>query len=62
MIAHVSTNEEMKELRFIFNVASAGFRSLQLGKDACERMKKGDFTNTPEIKKEIIKKIVKGYD
>lgn len=66
MISLVRNLEEAKEMEFIFKVACAGFRSKQLGRDAYNRMKNGDFTNTPEIKRKIVKNItenrVKGYD
>lgn len=61
MIALASTEREVSEFSYIYLVASTGFKFRQLGKDAYMRMKKGDFTNTPKIRKKIKKEILKGY-
>ena len=62
MVALAETEQEAMEYTYIYKVASTGFRFKQLGKDAYKRMKKGDFTNTPKIRKKIEKEIIKGYD
>jgi len=61
LVALVESNYEASELTYIYKVASVGFRAKQLGKDAYRRMKKGDFTNTPKIRKKIKKENIKGY-
>lgn len=62
LIAFVSSKEDAVEINFIYKVSQIGLRARELGRDAYKRMKKGDFTNTPNIKKKIVKEIVKGYD
>ena len=63
LIAFVSSKEDAIEINFIYKVSLIGLRAGKLGRDAYKRMKKGDFTNTPNIKKKITKKkIIKGYD
>ena len=65
MIALAESESEVIELTYIYKVASEGYRFKQLGKIAHMKMKKGDFTNSPKIRKEIKKKIkkdeLKGY-
>lgn len=60
MVALVETEQEAMEYTYIYKVASTGFLSRQLGKDAHRRMKKGDYTNTPKTIK--IKENKKGCD
>ena len=67
LIAFVSSKEDAVEINFIFRVSLIGLRARKLGRDAYKRMKKGDFTNTPNIKKKtakkkIVKDVIKGYD
>jgi len=62
LVALVSTENEAMEYEYIYKVASVGFRSKQLGKDAYMRMKKGDFSNKPKVKKQKYKENIKGYD
>ena len=62
MIALAETEYEVIELTYIYKVASAGFKSMQLGKDAYKRMKKGDYTNTPKPKSKPKQEDIKGYD
>ena len=73
MIAQVRDQEDAVEMTFIYKVASTGWRSRYLGRIACRRMKKGDFTNTPKIPEKVIDEIIdnqlkeidkhlKGYD
>lgn len=62
LIAFVSSKEDAKEIEFIYKLAFVGFNARKLGRDAYKRMKKGDFTNTPNIKKKMKKQVVKGYD
>lgn len=51
MIALADSKDDAMELTYIYKIASTGFLSRQLGKDAHRRMKKGDFTNTPKTSK-----------
>jgi hypothetical protein len=65
MIALVMSVEEAKEMEFIYKVSSTGFYYKQKGIDAYNRMKHGDFTNTPIVKKEnkeSKKKNIEGYN
>ena len=62
MIALAETQEEVYVLTYIYKVASVGFKFKQMGKDAYNRMKKGDFTNTPKIRKKTKKENLIGYD
>lgn len=65
LVAFVSTKNEAEEIDFIYKVLFIGLRARKLGKEAYDRMKKGDFTKTPikkKIEKEIEKEIVNGYD
>lgn len=62
MIAFVSSREDAKEMNFIYQVSQISLRARKLGRIAYERMKKGDFSNTPNIKKKVKKESIKGYD
>ena len=71
MVAQVRTKEDAVEMTYIYKIASTGFRCRQLGKDAFERMQKGDYTNKPVQTRRIIKNLkevekieknIKGYD
>ena len=69
LIAFVSSKEDAVEINFIFRVFQISLKARELGREGYKRMKKGDFTNIPNIKKKITKKIVKqkvkhvkGYD
>ena len=63
MVAMVESDKELMEYTYIYKVASVGWKSKQLGKDAYNRMKKGDFTNKPKTKKtkKRFKENIKGY-
>lgn len=52
MVALADTEAEVIELTYIYKIASQGFKFRLMGKDAYMRMKKGDFTNTPNVKKD----------
>ena len=67
LIAFVNSKEDAVEINFIFRVSLISLRARELGREGYKRMKKGDFTNTPNIKKKtvkkkIVKKVIKGYD
>ena len=58
LIASVSSKEDAQEVEYIYKVFFVGIHARKLGRDAYNRMKKGDFTNTPKIKEKIKEKIV----
>ena len=74
LIAQVSSKEDALEINFIYKLFIVGIRARKLGKDAYNRMKKGDFTNIPKISEKVEDKIIeqevkkttkkhlKGYD
>lgn len=62
MIAFVSSREDAQEMNFIYQISQISLRARKLGRIAYERMKKGDFSNTPNIKKKVKKESIKGYD
>lgn len=60
--AQYSSRTELLDFNLIVRYVIIGYRARELGKQAYERMKKGDFDNTPKksnIKKEM--KNVEGY-
>lgn len=62
IVAQFKTQEEKFDLSFIFRVAMVGYRAKQLGRQARDRMKKGDYSNKPiKHKSKKQKKSVKGY-